>query len=163
MTKKLTAQIAAAYMPCGIMVDGKPRKLVGIDWAENGMYLADYPDENCESLPVWRYEGGFEDCQLILKPLSEISDEDAVWLLISRIILYDIHVHIEKCSIKNGIICIEWTALNYDAKMECQPVSQLNTKQTDYLRSKSYDLGYGDIPSLIEAGIAIVEPRNEAK
>lgn len=89
--------------------------------------------------------------QLLLSPLSEISDEDAIEVMrllgytensmdeTSRDMLYE---HLENIFSENDG--------NY-----ADPVSgNTFTQIIDYLRSKSYDCGYTHIPSLIKAGIA---------
>lgn len=93
----------------------------------------------------------WEWLQLILTPISELSHEDATEL--AKILGWDYNnepdsdAHYDLEGLRDDI------ANNGDDVFDvgftkCQIV-------LDYLRSKGYDCGYGEIPSLIEAGIAI--------
>lgn len=88
----------------------------------------------------------FQGSSLLLTPLSQISDEDAIEV-----------AALMACPNSSVKSKIEW------GKYYIMQIIRLNgtysclhlTKTIDYLRSKGYDAGYGEIPSLIEAGIAI--------
>ena len=83
-----------------------------------------------------------KDWKLILTQPERITDEDAIEVC-----------KLEKSSYVS-VVSGQNLVLNY------LKILQIST--IDYLRSKGYDLGYGNIPSLIDAGIAITN-KNEAK
>lgn len=99
--------------------------------------------------------------KLILKPLSSISDEDAKevakmypwfnWYVDAVLEVYKNQFGDTVVSNEKRIGRYETVCLKYSEPSEIE----LNQKQTDYLRSRSYDCGYGNIPSLITAQIAI--------
>jgi hypothetical protein len=178
MKKQLNAAIAAAYWGCEIHTKGETYKMHGMPALFGEIHLSFAPRGN-EALEV-------EQCQLVLTPLSAISDEDAIE--VAKIIDAN-----NLCG--SGKISYEFKrvqAFNYD-KGENEPVptvQRLNTKGDsigllivdfsaqhmeerkviDYLRSSVrpdgtpkpiYDCGYLDIPSLIESGIAVDKTKME--
>ena len=70
----------------------------------------------------------------------------------------------------NGVYGDDWWSLKNIYKLSLIPLSKITKKDAkaasklslmqscDFLRSKGYDCGYGNIPSLIEAGIAVEKP-----
>jgi len=168
---KLTAQIAAAYFGSEIICapyGGQPeRKLIG-KMVGLGNTLMDI------KFPVWQssHQMPISDSQLLITPLSSISDEDAI----------EVAKIIDKNSKFGGAVTYEFKlveAYSYvdNAKymqpcvqrkvngMECgiEIISEHLLKSIeiiDYCRQNSIDVGYGSIPSLIECGIAI---NNEVK
>lgn len=114
------------------------------------------PNMSCESYADW------VDCKLILTPLSEISDEDAIevakimgwegcdeercWLGTAAVLHYFTDFSgwedSEFDTAKNrNIVCYNYFVLSY-------------IKIADFLRSKSYDCGFRQYTSLIAAGFA---------
>src|ERR1051325_2303015 len=90
------------------------------------------------------------DCKLVLKPLSEISDEDAIEV---AKMYGGLCIKVDKDGFlqvvyKNNV-CVTYFVVN-------NPLN-IPTKLTDFLRSRGYDCGYGSIKSLIESGYAIEE------
>lgn len=159
MEKKLTAQIAAAYFGC--MISETKFGANESEWTDSyiptGMDNDGYFDKDYNDIR-------FRHCQLILTPITEISEEDLIEV-IKRCEWWDCYkryteMRIEGMRLKfNG-----WKVIGgYDTAQECEQ-SCLNQSQIDYLRSSVrpdgtpkpvYDCGYGSIPSLIEAGIAV--------
>lgn len=142
--KQLTAQIAAAYSGCEIIhtnVSGYGKRLLPKGIYEEsyieGCYLKilNTAEHNVFFLPM-------NQCQLILTPLSEITDEHAIE--VGKIFGFKVQL------LENG----KWLAKNlHNSKFDITTIKQMQV--IDYLRSMGYDCGYGDISSLIEAGIAI--------
>ncbi len=117
----------------------------------------------------------YDHCKLILTPLSEISDEDAIevsklamWHWDKEYNCYDetiadnvehnefgIHIDVSaRCfegyvSIHDGCVFVS----DEDTELETPVMS--NGRIIDFLRSKGYDCGFMHIKSLIDAGIAI--------
>lgn len=85
------------------------------------------------------------NCRLILTPLSAISDEDAVGL--AEMFGYDPVGKIVKCVMRYNQIELHFEYVVYRIVISQHII--------DYLRSRNYDIGYMDIKSLIDAGIAI--------
>ena len=92
--------------------------------------------------------------QLLLTPLSQISDEDAIE--VARILGLSYNNDPEsECYYDLGGLIADLTSNSEDyIKMHFNGSGIL----IDHLRSRGYDCGYGEIPSLIEAGIAIEKP-----
>lgn len=86
-----------------------------------------------------------EYCQLMLTPISEMSDEHAIE--VAKI--FDPELLPEEMARVGRFFA--------NRKDYCFGDMDYNRTQQiiDYLRSVGYDCGYGSIPSLIEAGIAI--------
>lgn len=86
--------------------------------------------------------GKYKTYQLTLTPLSKITDEDAVYIAQS-ILGYSDGYH--EYFVETGKRYLSKNSNYMDTDREV----------IDKLREWGYDCGYGDIPSLIEAGIAI--------
>jgi len=127
-------------------------------------------------LPIEHRFISAEYCQLILTPLSKISDEDAVEVAKIAIGVDAKEPIIERCgdvrvSMDYGIsrtICVirkaanqyehgrEYFYVHNETEQGAFNTSVFGTaKIVDYLRSKGYDCGHGLIPSLIAAGVAV--------
>lgn len=79
--------------------------------------------------------------KLLLKSLSKITDDDKSYCL--KIVHQNSRLY--------GVV-----NFTYLGRLECNAVDADQWQQIiDYLRSKGYDCGYCEIPSLIDAGIAI--------
>lgn len=174
MEQKLTAAIAGAYFGCDVICapyGGQPkRQIIGtmIGLNNRGIDI---------KFPEWQSPHNIliSECQLILTPLSKISDEHAVWVY--KIVFTpvggtkDILVnktqggvtqmysrYADNGSLSNGFMGIypEGLEIIYrdDNKLE-NPDTYRALLIWDYLRSKGYDCGHGSIPSLISAGIAV--------
>lgn len=174
ISNELRARIFAAHMPCAIKVGDETRKLIGVGWGEGDLQIAEWPDESCESLSDWICN--FDDCKLILKPLEQISDADCIE--VAKIL-------IPQCferRTKGWAVRRDFTVTDYpyikihhalimysvqiDPKLVNFDVDNMDDRETgahdmrpaaiiDFLRSKSYDCGYGNIPSLIKENIAV--------
>ena len=94
--------------------------------------------------PEWQSQHPIilSDCKLILTPLSEISDEDAI-----EVAKMNFHGHTEYPQIDLGRALVR----KLNKHIYCENPIQI----IDFLRSRSYDCGFRHIPSLIDAGIAI--------
>lgn len=163
---KLTAQIAAAYMPCKITdkyANGVHYDMVGVSEYEGNLQVK-MPSGDTD---WWN----IDMCQLLLTPLSSITDEDAIEVAkidlgalngfeVIKVKRYNTSIEIdyrwisdnESLNLKDGYSYSGWG-------MGFKPQTY-SPQITDYLRSKSYDCGYGSIPSLLTAAIAI---NNEVK
>jgi len=174
MKQKLTAQIAAAYWGAKIWIEDVALETHAISLFANGNIQVAHSIGSQDHWCILY-------CQLILTPLSKVSDEDAVecaklasyhpdlkedW----ENIICDFQVdkivrHTDGVEIKHTCICFEGSFhIRFDGSMFmsgeyggsfAEPTIYLPHYGIDYLRSKGYDCGYGNIPSLIEAGIAI--------
>ncbi len=180
---KLTVEIAAAYWDAKLTT--QHAAFIGGVKTFKYLELTDHMiSDGTNWFPI-------SDCQLLLSPLSSISDEDAIevakivsgpWarhfkesdLSYSRVdkskrigvfsngnLQHIVHV----CS--DGAVRYYNPAFSADSKQGDLSVESRGeyciTKYTaaiDYLRSKSYDCGYGSIPSLIAAGIAIEKEKS---
>lgn len=136
--KVLTSQIAASYFGCEVLFSGRAYKLSSIN--EYGIIIKELDNHHVT----------FDLCQLILKPFSEITDADceAVVALMSQadygpLDVTDIPSWLDE--VMNGNSAL---SADYVSGQQVQII-------IDFLRSRSYDCGYSEIPSLIEAGIAI--------
>lgn len=130
---QLTQNIAGAYI--GAQVHWTNRKWDIYSYGKDGVQI------NALVVP-------YDQCRLILTPLSAISDEDEIQVgRIARPEIKDAH-HLRNIGtniisdIINGrnLLEIGFAAIQHII---------------DYLRSRNYDLGYMGIRSLIDAGIAI--------
>lgn len=107
---------------------------------------ADDPDtvytKLAQEITLSELEDGETAHQLILTPLSEITDEHAI----------------EVAAIMGFLNSMsgwgKWYCQN-GFPHNCALSADKQNRITDYLRSKSYDCGFRHLPSLIEAGIAI--------
>lgn len=178
--EKLTAQIAKVYMPCKITdkyANGVQYDMVGISEYEGNLQVK-MPSGDTD---WWN----IDICQLILTPLSKITDEHAIE--VALICKRDYHRHFVVSDIKSqysettekgyNILWITFDSLSTNIAGHSDinkhkigisswgsvshyfdgELSPVNMSREiiDYLRSKSYDCGHGSIPSLIAAGIAI--------
>lgn len=129
--EKLTQQIAGAYTGAQVEISGIVT--YGISHISANGIMVD-TGERFKYTP-------YDQCRLILTPLSAISDEDAVE--VARMVnALDIVSNLEymtkvgKAYIKRNITTFPFFII-------------------DYLRSRNYDLGYMGVRSLIDADIAI--------
>ena len=133
-------------MPCKITdqyANGVQYDMVGISQYE-GMLQAKMPSGDSD---WWN----IDICQLILTPLSEITDEHVLGV---ANIMYDGVA--DKINNRIGYMMQVAGTKQFAQKLFATPLNGSKyIAIIDYLRSKSYDLGHGQIPSLIEAGIAI--------
>lgn len=132
----LTQQIAGAYI--GAQVEWTNKKWDIYSYGKDGVQI------NALVVP-------YDQCRLILTPLSAISDEDAVGL--AEIFGYDPVGKIVKCVMRYNQIELHFEHVVYRIAIT-QPI-------IDYLRLRNYDLGYMGIRSLIDAGIAISSLENQ--
>jgi hypothetical protein len=169
---KLTKQILGAYIGAQVKATTESGEFIGkihsichdIISIATGIEGA-VPNITSE----WFY---FDQCQLILTPLSAISDEDA--LEVARIIYnkefptsawklnrnnYPDFVAFENKD--DDDYSIFFSSATEDPRDPCIEAFMPNNQHTtmfvvaDYLRSKNYDLGHLEIKSLIEAGVAV--------
>jgi hypothetical protein len=171
MEQKLNSSIAHAYYGALVMYENEVREVYGVN-------------ENCIALFTDTDEFDYaehSDCQLLLTPLSEISDEDAVEVVkiaLNEPWLYDMNYRSElvltsssvvrfadkvqviySSNVRSGKVYITkesglWEVIN--GSYDDNEVPLICTSSVfDFLRSKSYDVGHGSIPSLISARIAI--------
>lgn len=144
LTQELRDRIFAAYLPC----DVKCAKQIGWTLSQH-IYPSDL---HFYTANKWKIEA------LILKPLSEISDEDKVECAItigtSPHLIDHMIPSIEKLLkrfYEDLSITIDDTGLYLDM---WSMVSLI-----DKLRELGYDCGHGSISSLLDAGIAIIKPK----
>lgn len=154
MTQTLNAKIAASYLGCEAKVRETPYSksrygtLCGVEL--DRIWIV-----NKENTSMWASMEKCE-CQLILTPLSEITDEE----------IYEAYKTMETAEHEP-----DFSKENFLDKMspvrcaeDCERYGQsCYYSAIDYLRSSkwngrikpAYDMGYGSIPSLIEARIAV--------
>ena len=140
MTNEYRCKIFAAHLGCNFRYAGSIaniRKLAGI----NRRYSVEEEAPTGDSYRIDR-------CQLILTPLSEISDEHARG--IARIARPDITDNEHLLNIGRSI-CINLIRGNVLLEIGFNRIRGIIT----YCQRNSIDVGYDDIPSLIEAGIAV--------
>ena len=181
--RKLTAQIAAAYFDAKVYIhddrlhpSNKIQSIIGVTKTK-----IVYSESSSSFFDGWFH---ISACQLILKKLEDISDEDC--LEVAKILL---PVPFERRT-KGWVVSRDFTITGYpyikihhpmivysvqiDAKLVNFDIDNTEDRETgahdmkptaiiDYLRSKSYDCGYGAIPNLIDAGIAIVDTKTDEK
>lgn len=133
ITKEMLDRIIAAYWGCRIQVNGNQMQMIGLE--TKCIYLAKPAKDYAE-------EFDFSDCQIMLKPLSLISNEDAI-----EVAKMNFHGHTEHPQVELGRALVQ----KIHKHIYCEKVVTI----IDFLRSKSYDCGYGNIPSLIAMGIAV--------
>jgi hypothetical protein len=151
--KTLNPQILAAYWGCGIFhhCDNSPFQYRGVEYtSDEGLQpkpklYGDWsggtnPEQSCESYTEW------DDIKLILKPLSKLSDADA--LAISMICGLSHGDYVYKLRMGRELVTEYWRRVSNVAASSW-------VKVFDYLRANGYDCGYADIPSLIDAGLAM--------
>lgn len=154
-TNEFLARAYGAYIGSNIIMpkSGRIAKLQGVDFDGATTHLNDGEDNrNFEYFPF----------KLILTPLSEISDEDAIevakmldpWLVENMV--YEVKresfdLRVRGRHDNSRMVQIIW----FNSAIFSSDNHNINNGVIDFLRSKFYDMGYGEIPSLIEAGIAI--------
>ena len=159
MTKTLTAQIVAMYFGAKFTYRGSYghiRTMGGIAITHN---LID--DDTQETFNTSK-------CYLILRRLDKITDEDAIACIKIRDkgVIYGFGTPVYKAekvksfnygkNISEEQTCItiyDKIGTSYGQYFILQ--SQLGIEEVDFLRSKGYDCGAGEIQSLIECGLAI--------
>lgn len=145
---KLTANIAAAYWGANMMHKGDTYKV--FNSLRDG-YVNLWDSETCYLEDV-----NISECQLLLTPLSKISDEDAVE--VAKICNRDNNSHKFKSKSKEQLIEMgRLIAYDLVSTYGDPHYVQLDYAREiiDYLSSKGYDCGHGSIPSLIAAGVAV--------
>lgn len=157
-SNEFLAIVFSAYWGAEVFYNGTAREVFGVN--ANGLSLFTETDE-------FEYaECG--NCQLLLTPLSDISDEDAIEVakIEDKNIKYRhrgkaieiTNYFFIKSNLEDKVfIGIDRFYKEYYFGYSPLPLSAslYTVEQTDYLRSKSYDCGYAEIPSLITAGIAV--------
>lgn len=145
----LNPAIAGSYQNAPVLYNGVVREVYGVNI--NCVALFTETDEfECVE---------HEESQLILTPLSKISDEDAVE--VAKMLNYredvDMSELLEHMKDVINIRKVGDVFGNIDSKNiadnDVSPMVILRIY--DFLRSRSYDCGYGSIQSLIQAGIAV--------
>lgn len=140
MENKLTAAILCTYHGAKVRPNtGKESSVLAVDIA-NG-YVVTERKKICNTFDI-------HNCQLILTPISLISDED----IDGAYEVAGIAPWIDDFSKEKFINIFSPTECAKDEERYGQRCYYIII---DYLRSKGYDCGYGEHPSLIEAGIAI--------
>ena len=150
MSKQITNEkrerIFASYLGAQIQMDDDEGIIKGTIDGVHGDEVSIVPDDGNES-NIW---GSITYCQLLLKPLSAISDEDAIeWYNLinpnnkSLSVLAISRVHKFINSVLNG-------------------KKQLSQKDVDFLRPKWYNCGYGQHSpqDLVDARVVIYETEN---
>lgn len=150
---KLTAAIIGAYMGCKVKI---------------GHVIYNITEVGVDKLYLKTDTGGYaivphERCQLLLTPLSKISDEDAVEVgKAFGLKKMDGHYYewIGKAIITHHFTMYSpWDDSIFDTASNRGLVTNIHSrnylKLVDYLRSKGYDCGHGSIPNLIAAGVAV--------
>lgn len=153
VTNEMLARIFGAYMPCKIIIDDTHRYLIGVDWGEGYISYGELTESGEPDYDYLADKCTIDKIQLILSPLSEISDEDAIE--VAKIITYIPSAradnHIDLWSIDETY----FYCAGENIPTTKQFINSLPTEAVDFLRSRSYDCGFANIPSLIEAGMAI--------
>ena len=148
MDNKELMRVFAAYMPCKMKYDGynPTLEVIGVLYAEGNLQVMDKTGHS----DMWECNNY---CKLILKHLSKITDEDAMEV---AKILYDKYVSEEEEKYR----IVTYAALGgdfiktlYKTPLTCDKIISI----IDFLRSRGYDCGHGQIPSLLEAGLAVEE------
>lgn len=146
MEKKLTARIAAMYMPCKITdnySNGVHYDMVGVSEHES-MLQCVMPSGDTD---WWN----IDICQLVLKPLPEISPEHAIAaakileypdseINDSQVLTEDIVAHLDEAFTGNCATYADYVSGNTFIEL------------TNFLRKHSYD-----VDGLIQKGIAIAD------
>ena len=165
ITNEIKARIFASYFGCEYQIyfEGAPTRKAKIDGYHLATIMHHPSNENTER-------------KLLLSPLSAITDDDAIE--VAKIIIplpfqkytkgwevardYTvtgwpyIAVHNPKNVFKVEIDCklVIFNLYNMEDVISCEHDMKC-VEVIDFLRSRNYDCGYGSIPSLIVAGIAI--------
>lgn len=169
-TNEFLARVYGAYIGCPVMLgDNDKHVLESVNRFENTVGCSLFG----EVIAYFK----FDECNLLLTPLSEISDEDAMKvfsMVVHPNIDYprnDYHFSKTDSGSTKVIINNDWynSTLIIGSKngivwMPHKDNARVGACVYDYLRSNKrpdgtekpvYDCGYAEIPSLIEAGIAI--------
>ena len=157
MEQKLTLNhaIAGAYPKAKVTLEGYDEpifKIDEIDLKNDEFTLMRVSNGDVFHEPIYK-------CQLILTPLEKISDEHAVE--VAKMLNYRTDIDMpELLEYMKDVINIRKVGDvfgNIDSKNiadnDVSPMIILRCY--DYLRSKGYDCGHGNITSLISAGIAV--------
>jgi len=129
--KQLTAQICAAYFGCEVQV-GLIKKSIGVMVGVDTEYIC--VSDNTDRLS--RVDG-LLGTKLVLRRLESLTEDEAVKVL-----------EIEGEAAGNS-------EMGKKIVLRRGKYSTMMRKSVDYLRSIKIDIGYGDIPSLIDAGLAV--------
>ena len=138
---KLTAAIVHSYPNAHVTLNGYDIpifKIDEIDFKHDEFTLMRVSDGDVFHEPISK-------CQLILTPLSKISDEDAVE--VCGLVGWDAS---DKGKLLDCVLGSD-NAIAFEFEMNIYRV-KLSIEIIDYLRSKGYDLGHGNTTSLISAG-----------
>jgi hypothetical protein len=177
MEQKLTAQIAARYLGCKIKCapyGGQPTrfeygKMVGLNETHLHCRLGNWVSPH--DMPIG-------SCQLVLRPISELTDEECIELvklantppnlpedwsdIISSLIIdqisradNEIEINFSLCCFE-GCLTVGFHAMTFDLTDDDDEYCPIwkDHRLSDYLRSISID-----IDGLIEAGIAVVDKK----
>jgi len=133
LTNEQEAKVFGMYAPCEVehtdsMGAKETARLIAVDFSSGDLV--------CTEPSGGMYDYNIQNCKIIAKPLSEISDEDAVEM-----------AYIHWPDMRGKDVNVEWL------KMTLGTICRMSDI-TDFLRSKSYALPYMGI-DLYEAGIAI--------
>ena len=135
--KQLNAAILGAYFGCEVLDTntGESFEMVSVDNDRivGSRQCSMYPDGDF----IDEMEIKVSDTILVLRRLESLTDEEVV-----KVLEIDGQKAITPELDKKTVI--RWNKYN-----------ALSRRTTDYLRSIKIDIGYGDIPSLIGAGLAI--------
>lgn len=183
-TNESLCRIVAAYMPCMATFCKEPVYIIGVSWGEHEVTYTDLSEGKIDwdSLPQTLYD--IEGLRLILTPLQNITNEDAIevakilipqcfqrrtkdWV-VSRDFTITGYPYIKiHHKMITYTVQIDPILVNFDVdNMEDRETGAHNMKPAaiiDYLRSKSYDCGYGNIESLIKDGIATIKAQNDER
>jgi len=160
MKSKLTDKIAVAYYGSKVLLRDDPQALTGTILGVHGynLYIA-------SSTHLLLKEIG--DCELILNPISKISDKQAIDI---ATIMCNGYGGINKSPTVERVddrikvwtggrgVCSIWFngELNWSDVENHNLNTSMQARQAyDYCRKNSIDVGYEEIPSLIKAGIAV--------
>ena len=131
--KQLTAQICAAYFGCDVqmeLIETSIGLMVGVD--TECIFVSYNPNR----LPL---VVSFSKAKLVLRRLEGLTDEEAYRVLE----IEGKGARANRPEVAKNIV-LSWHEFD-----------SLCRQSVDYLRSIKIDIGYGDIPSLIDAGLAV--------
>ncbi len=141
ITNETRAKIFALYLVCDICYENSTTDDIIVDKLNGVMFDYCIEGEITVSLPM--LDAPIQDCQLILTPLSEITDEDAIEVAKMNNLLY-------RKAISGRNEGIDKQAIAFGKRM----AREADFATGDFLRSRGYMLPYMNI-DLFEAGIAI--------
>lgn len=156
ITNEIKARVFAQYLGCGVEIktDKKERAILGVvGFKEPERVILRFPDDET---PEWSY-ADLDEFYLILRPLSEITDEDAIE--VAKIIDSDAK------DIYASEGTVHWTYEMFDEEFEncidfySFPPIVAPIALFQYLQSRGYDLPHYLLggKTLKEAGLAIYE------